>query len=223
MIRTVTGMEGARSATGVVVVIDVLRAFTTAAYALQAGLAEIELVSTVDEALSVAGFRMGEAGGRLIPGFDHNNSPSALIGRRLQGRGVLRTSSGTQCVVAAAGANEVWLGSLVVAGATARALAGRDAITLVASGLPHEGEEDLACAEWIEALLQGAPCARDAVISTVRTCRAAARHRSGDPDFPADDIECAAAIDTFDFAMRVERHGNQIVAKRFFPGTGAAG
>jgi phosphosulfolactate phosphohydrolase-like enzyme len=154
-----------------VVVIDVLRAFTTAAYAFRAGLGEIELVSTVDEAFAAPGFRMGEVGGRLIPGFDHNNSPSRLVGRRLKGRGVLRTGSGTQCVAAATGADEVWLGSLVVAGATARALAGRCEVTLVASGPPHEGEEDLACAEWIASLLQGTACEKD----SVHVCRGGPR------------------------------------------------
>lgn len=34
VIRIVDGVEGARQATGVVVVIDLMRAFTTAAYAL---------------------------------------------------------------------------------------------------------------------------------------------------------------------------------------------
>jgi hypothetical protein len=88
VVRVVKGIGGARAATGVVVVIDVLRAFTTAAYAFRAGLAEIELVSTVDEALAAEGFRTGEVGGRLIPGFDHNNSPSQLVGRHLAGRGI---------------------------------------------------------------------------------------------------------------------------------------
>jgi len=153
--RIVKGIDGAAAATGAVVVIDVLRAFTTAAYAFSAGITEIELVATSEEALAAPGFRMGEIGGRLIPGFDHNNSPSQLIGRRLGGRAVLRTGSGTRCVVAATKASEVWLGSLVVASATALALAGQDEVTLVASGSPHEGEEDIACAEWIAALLQG--------------------------------------------------------------------
>ena len=39
--RIVDGIEGAREATGVVVVVDVMRAFTTAAYAFAAGAAEI--------------------------------------------------------------------------------------------------------------------------------------------------------------------------------------
>ena len=111
----------------------------------------------------------------------------------------------------------MWLGSLVVASATARALTGRHEVTLVASGPPDEGEEDLACAEWIASLLQGTPSTRDSVVSTVRTSRAAAKHRSGDPDFPVEDIDCAVAIDAFDFAMRIERDGSRAIARPCVP------
>jgi 2-phosphosulfolactate phosphatase len=215
VVQVVRGLEGARAARGVVVVIDVLRAFTTAAYAFAAGLSEIELVSTVDEAFAAPGFRMGEVGGRLIPGFDHNNSPSRLVGRRLAGRGILRTGAGTQCVTAATAASEIWLASFVVASATARALAGRHEVTLVASGPPHEGEEDLACAEWLGSLLQGTPCTVDSVVSKVRTSRAAVRFQHDDQDFPAEDVDCAVAVDAFDFAMRVEREQTAAIARPF--------
>jgi len=212
-IRILKGIDGARLAEGAVVVIDVLRAFTTAAYAFNAGLTEIELVSTAEEGFAVPGFRMGEIGGRLIPGFDHNNSPSRLLERQLTGRGVLRTGSGTQCVAAASRASEVWLGSLVVASATARALSGRPCVTLVASGPPDEGEEDLACAEWMASLLQGRPCRTGAIVDAVRTSRAAARHQQDDSDFPAGDIDCAVALDAFDFAMKVARQSGRDVAR----------
>ena len=159
---------------------------------------------------------MGEVGGRLIPGFDHNNSPSQLVGRRLSGRGVLRTGAGTQCVAAATKATEVWLGSLVVASATARALAGRDEVTLVASALPGEGEEDVACAELIAALLQGAPHSKETVVAAVKGSRAAAKHRSDDPDLPLEDVDCAVAVDAFEFAMKSERRSGRVIAKPFF-------
>jgi 2-phosphosulfolactate phosphatase len=210
-------MDGASAARGVVVVIDVMRAFTTAAYAFDAGIAEIELVTTSEEAFALSGFRMGEIGGRLIPGFDHDNSPSRLAGRQLSGRAVLRTSSGTRCVVAATKASQVWLGSLVVASATARSLAGQDEVTLVASGSPDEGEEDIACAEWIAASLQGATPSREAVVAAVTGSRAAARHRSNDADFPAADVDCAVAIDAFNFAMKTERQSGRVVARPFWP------
>jgi phosphosulfolactate phosphohydrolase-like enzyme len=208
-VRIVKGIDGARGASGVVVVIE------TAAYAFRAGLTEIELVSTVEEAFAASGFRMGEVGGRLIPGFDHNNSPSRLLGRPLTGRGILRTGSGTQCVVAATGASEVWLGSLVVASATARALQHRLEVTLVASGSPDEGEEDLACAELMASLIRGTACSKESVVAAVRNSRAAAKHHADDPDFPIDDVGCAVAIDVFDFGMKVDRHAGRAIARPF--------
>jgi len=214
--KILLGVEGARAATGVVVVIDVMRAFTTAAYAFGAGVDAIELVATVEEALATSGFRMGEVGGRLIPGFDHNNSPSRLVGRRLGGRAVMRTGSGTRCVAEAVNASEIWLGSLVVASATTRALADRREVTFVASGAPHEGEEDVACAELMVACLQGVVPSREAVVSRVVGSRAAARHRAGDSDFPPEDIDCAVAIDAFDFAMKAERAGDRWIARPYF-------
>jgi 2-phosphosulfolactate phosphatase len=216
VIRIVEGVEGARQATGVVVVIDVMRAFTTAAYAFGAGIQEIELVATVEEALGTPGFRMGEVGGRLIPGFDHNNSPSPLKGRQLSGRAVLRTGSGSRCVAEATQATEVWLASLVVASATARALADRHEVTFVASGKPHEGEEDVVCAELIASWLQGVAHSQASVVAAVMGSRAAARHRLGDTDFPPEDVDCAVAIDAFDFAMKAERRGDRWVARRTF-------
>lgn len=215
--RIVLGVDGARVATGVVVVVDVMRAFTTAAYAFGAGIREIELVATVEEALASSGFRMGEVGGRLIPGFDHNNSPSGLVGRRLAGRALLRTGSGTRCVAEAVNASEIWLGSLVVATATIRALADRTEVTFVASGAPFEGEEDVACAELMAASLRRAAHSREAVVAAVVGSRAAARHRSGDSDFPPEDIDCAVAIDAFDFAMKAERESDRWIARPYFP------
>jgi len=215
--RIVLGADGARAATGVVVVIDVMRAFTTAAYAFGAGIEEIELVATAEEALAAPGFRLGEVGGRLIPGFDHNNSPSGLLGRRLAGRAVMRTGSGTRCVAEAGNASEIWLGSLVVASATIRALADRNDVTLVASGAPHEGEEDVACAELMAAALRRAAHSRESVIAAVVGSRAAAKHKPGDSDFPLEDIECAVSIDAFDFAMKAERKHDRWIARPYFP------
>jgi phosphosulfolactate phosphohydrolase-like enzyme len=124
----------------------------------------------------------------------------------------MRTGSGTQCVAAASRASEVWLGSLVVASATARALADRHTVTLVASGSPDEGEEDLACAELLSSLLEGRPFQKDAVVGAVRASRAAAKHRPDDADFPAGDIDCAVAIDAFAFAMKVDRRAGRAIA-----------
>ncbi|HSG66484.1 MAG TPA: 2-phosphosulfolactate phosphatase, partial [Gammaproteobacteria bacterium] len=100
-------LETCRDADGVVVVIDVLRAFTTAAFAFERGAREIVLVATVDEAFALRGripgsLLIGEVGGLPIDGFDLPNSPTAVAAADLDGRRlILRTSSGTQGVVRA--------------------------------------------------------------------------------------------------------------------------
>ncbi len=127
---------------------------------------------------------------------------------------MLRTGSGTQCVAEATNATEIWLGSLVVAAATVRALADRTEVTFVASGSPREGEEDVACAELMAAQLLGIPHSPDSTVATVLNSRAAARHRRGDPDFPAEDVDCATSLDAFGFAMKAERQGTVWIARR---------
>ena len=127
VVRHVKHLQGARTASGVAVVIDVFRAFTTAAFCVAAGAREIVLVKDPEEALAMKErdrdlFLTGEVGGRPIDGFDVGNSPSHIVGLDLSGRRVVqRTSGGTQGVVAAAAvAREVVLGSLVIASATHR-------------------------------------------------------------------------------------------------------
>ncbi len=71
-------------------VVDVIRAFTTAAYAFDAGAAEIYLVSTVEEAVRFKAehadvLLMGEEHGRRPAGFDFSNSPVAISRADLAG------------------------------------------------------------------------------------------------------------------------------------------
>ncbi len=109
-------------------VIDVLRAFTTAAYAFAAGARHIYLVADVDEALAFKAatpgvLAMGEIHGRRPPGFDFSNSPTEVAAADLTGRVVVqRTSAGTQGVVAARSAARLWCAGLATASATATAV-----------------------------------------------------------------------------------------------------
>lgn len=213
-VKIVEGLEGAARASGHVVIIDVLRAFTTAAYAFAAGAETIELVATSEEALARPGWRMGEVGGRLIPGFDHNNSPSQLIGRRVPPRVVQRTGAGTRCAVAAAPhAESLWLASLVVVSATARVLKGLGLVTLVVSGAPDEGEEDRACAEVLNALLTGKTPDFARAVREVRESRAAAKHAAGDADRPIEDIEAAVEVDRYSFALHAAHSSGVLMAR----------
>ncbi|MCI0521281.1 MAG: 2-phosphosulfolactate phosphatase, partial [Chloroflexi bacterium] len=80
-----TPIERCHKAQGVAVVIDVLRAFTTAAFAFAAGAEEILLTDTVENALDLrrrfpGALVMGEVGGLPPQGFDFGNSPATLSG-----------------------------------------------------------------------------------------------------------------------------------------------
>lgn len=216
-VRRAELIAGARAATGIAVIIDVFRAFTTAAFCVAAGAREIVLVATPAEALAhrerdPGAFLTGEVDGRPIPGFDAGNSPSIIETLRLDGRRVVqRSSSGTQGVVAAAGASAVLLGSLVIASATARYLArATDEITLVAmgDGGTEPNDEDAAGADYLEALLLGRPVDARALVARLWV------NEHPWPDwFPRRDAELACEVDRFDFALPVRREGGDLVAR----------
>jgi 2-phosphosulfolactate phosphatase len=210
-VRVTRLLEGARTATGHVVIVDVFRAFTTAAFCVAAGAREIVLVSDHEEALAMKRedprlFLTGEIGGRPIPGFDVGNSPSTIERLDLTGRRVVqRTSSGTQGVVAVTDASEVLLGSLVIGSATARYLADADDITIVAMGSSaHEpSEEDEVGAAFIAARLRG----------EVATASLDLHATVWEDWFPRRDAELALEVDRFSFALPVHRENGLLIAR----------
>lgn len=217
-VRRSSLIDGARTATGTAVIIDVFRAFTTAAFAVSVGAREVVLVADHELALAMKAddpsvFLTGEIRGRPIPGFDVGNNPSVIQHLDLTGRRVVqRTSSGTQCVVAASGARRIVLGSLVIASATLRHIrAIGDEVTLVATSTtdPSDGDEDLACAVYMERhLLDG-------------TAPAPAIRLLGDEEgwpewFPREDAVLAVQLDRFDFALPVSREDGLLIARPVF-------
>jgi 2-phosphosulfolactate phosphatase len=204
---------------GAVVAIDVIRAFSTAAYAFAAGAREIWLVAEVDEALAFkarhpGALAMGEDHGRRPEGFDFSNSPVALSRADLSGRVMVqRTSAGTRGVTAARSASRLWCAGLVCASATARAVNCSDAgvPTYLITGRwpdggPSSGVDDLATAELIERARLGAPLDAAATATFVANSDdAITTLRLGDGHVDPDDIVYATRVDAFDFAMEVTR------------------
>jgi len=218
-------LETCAAASGVVVAIDVIRAYTTAAYALAAGAQEILLTGTVEEALALrhqipGALVMGEVNGLRPPGFDFGNSPSALVGLDFSRRTLIqRTSAGTQGPVRAMHASALFGASFVVAGATARAVRclPPGEITLIATGVRPEdrGEEDVALADYLESLLHEQQPDPVPYLDRARRSQAAQKFLdSANAEFPADDLVCCLAVDRFDFALRIERrNGNLVLSK----------
>jgi 2-phosphosulfolactate phosphatase len=220
IVRRASLLDGARGATGHVVIVDVFRAFTTAAFCIAAGAREIVLVGDHEQALAMKRddpslFLTGEIGGRPIPGFDIGNSPSAIEKLDLAGRRVVqRTSSGTQGVVAADRAREVVLGSFVIASATVRYLRERAAeVTVVAMGhnAQEDADEDMACARFLEAALLERP------LPPPHVTLLADHEAEGWPEwFPRRDAELALEVDRFAFALPVRREDGLLVARPAF-------
>ncbi len=204
------------TATGLVVAIDVLRAFTTAGYLFEAGVSEIILVAGVQEALNLqaelpGSLTLGEIDGVKIAEFDLGNSPSTILGRNLAGKRIIqRTTAGTQGVVRAAAASTILAAALTNASATARYIQklAPAQVTLIQTGLFPEqdwGDEDVACADLIEGLLAGQSLDRVRITRRVRSSRSGRHYDGSHPDFPPPDLELSLQFDRFDFAMQVER------------------
>lgn len=120
----------------VTVVVDVLRATTTVAAALAAGLERVLCCEDVEHAERLRGPNRALAGERecvAIPGFDRGNSPLGFDGTTA-GELVLSTTNGSRAIVAAAErSDEVLLGALVNLDALLEALP-NDGVTLVCAG-----------------------------------------------------------------------------------------
>jgi 2-phosphosulfolactate phosphatase len=218
----------AGEASGAVVAVDVLRAFTAAAYAFAAGARRIWLVRSIDEALALKAARprilaMGEDRGRRVPGFDFSNSPAELARADLAGYDVVqRTSAGTRGVVAATRATRRWCASLVCASATAAAItsSGLGEPTYVITGWfddDHPGDDDVHTARVIERIRRREPTDAEETIAAIAGSREAAVTMALGPEH-ADprDLELALRIDAFHFAMEAQqtRDGLQLEPTR---------
>ena len=208
---------------GTVVVIDVLRAFTTAAFAIASGAREISLVTTVDEALElrkrIGDARLvGEVGGYAIEGFDAGNSPSEFVDRTVEPRWIQRTTAGTRSARLASGADHLLVTGMVTLQATVAYIQrlAPPATVLVISGRygRFDGEEDRACADLLAARLRGQSPDPEPFIERVRRSQGAAKFLDpAKPAFPPRDLDLACELDRFDFAMAGHREGDQLVIR----------
>jgi 2-phosphosulfolactate phosphatase len=218
-------LEGAQQARGAVAIIDVFRAFTTAAVVLANGASRIIMVGAVDQAMrlragGVGQVCLGEVGGSAPPGFDFGNSPFEVSDTDFSGKTVIqRTSAGTQGIVAAREAERLYAASLVTASATARALLAQpaDRISLVAMGSEAiaRSDEDELCALHLRNRLEGRPgnpaAVRDVILAGGDVLRF---HDPTRPYLNEKDVEIALDVDRYDFAIRVTMEDGLLMARR---------
>jgi 2-phosphosulfolactate phosphatase len=85
---------------------------------------------------------------------------------------------------------------------------------ITGAGPSGDGDEDLACAHYLEALLHGDPV--DPEPYRQRVYQSPAGRILADPEqpeFPASDLELCMQVDRFDFAMVVDRQNGRFVMR----------
>lgn len=209
-------------AKGLCVVIDVLRAFTTAAFAFHQGAQEIMFVSTPEEAFlkhqrDPSLLLMGEVEGRPIEGFHFGNSPYEIQNACLSGRRIVqRTSSGTQGVVGCKHASHILISSFVVANATIKRILELQPshVSFIATGR-RNGDEDMALAEYLHSQLTGKMIDLEHILQRVRTSPAAERIKNDTLSCRngVHDLRLALQVNHFPFAVEVFQENGNLIGK----------
>jgi 2-phosphosulfolactate phosphatase len=213
-IRRLSLIEGAKQAKGLAVVIDVFRAFTTAAYVVANGAEHIYPVETVEEAFELKRnhhdwILMGERDGKQVQGFDFGNSPSDVRNIDFKGYNVVQTTSaGTRGLFNAYNADEILPGSFVMADAIIDYIKQRDpeTLSLVAMGWGgmEKSPEDELLAIYIEEKLMGLEPDFNEMRAEIKADPQGAKFfDKAQPHFREGDFHCAMDLNRFDFCLRL--------------------
>jgi len=213
-IKTYQFISGAKKAEGLTVIIDVFRAYTTAAYLFAAGAEEIYVVAEIKKAESLSRklnnpVLIGERKGIKIKGFDYNNSPYFISQHDFRGaQAVLSTSAGTKGIINAKNAEQILTGSFVNISATANYILERnpDVVSLVAMGNNGvtEAEEDILYAEMLKNKLNGLQILSEEDIRDRLFNNAGQRffEESTQSQMPKEDFYYSLTIDKFNFVIK---------------------
>ena len=218
-IRLGSLVRDAREAAGTVIVIDVFRAFTTAAIAFDNGATAITLVAEADDALALhqdggGDVIMGEVGGKRPEGFDYGNSPYEISRVDLTGKSLVQsTRAGTVGVAAAfesPDTDTIYLGSFAVADATVKAVLADapELVTILAMGDQGvvRADEDEQCGIYLRNLLEGRRPDPEAVRSLIMTGGATQKFfDNSQPQFHPRTLDWPCSSASTPFAMRVSR------------------
>ncbi|MFW3471687.1 2-phosphosulfolactate phosphatase [Streptomyces microflavus] len=192
----------------VAVVVDVMRAFTVAAWAFARGAEKIVLAESLDDALALTARHpewVALKDGPPAPGFALVNSPGLLRSADLGGRTVVqKTTAGTVGALAVKDASLVLCAGFVVAEATAQVLRARGSgsVTFVVTGEDGRADEDLACAQYIAGRATGAGTDAAGFLRRAAASRAATELAEGvRQGVHPDDIALCLEVDRFPFAM----------------------
>lgn len=207
-------LDGASKARGCAVIIDVFRAVTVQCHAFGRGAARIYPVSRLEDAAALKAehpeyLLAGERETKKLPGFDFGNSPFEISQADLNGKTLIHTTSaGTRGIAAAASADEILLGALANAGATAEYIrrSRPPRVSLVCMGYEarRPSDEDTLCAEYIRSLLADEPFNKRAAVEKLRQGEGKRFFIPQNASFaPPEDFYLSTEFDRFPFALKI--------------------
>ncbi|MFZ0450121.1 MAG: 2-phosphosulfolactate phosphatase [Desulfatiglandaceae bacterium] len=221
-------LEGARSAEGTAVVIDVFRAFTCAPLFFHFGAGRLILEPDPEKARALkhenpGWVLVGEVNEVPLKDADMGNSPTHIIEKGeafFRGRTVVhRTTAGVTGVEAASDtADEVILGSFVMARAIAQYILRKNPLklTLVAMGnrAKRPAPEDEACADYLSHLLMGTPFDWVRTLRKVVSQESAQKFLQGKKVYlPREDPLFCLQRDVFDWVLAARKTDRFLEAK----------
>ncbi|OQX56707.1 MAG: hypothetical protein B5M53_00085 [Candidatus Cloacimonas sp. 4484_209] len=214
-IRILQLAEGAKKATGLVVIIDVFRAFSTDCYIFSNGASKIIVVENIDDAFTLKKknsdyILIGERGGKKPEGFDYNNSPTEIESVDFTDKTLVQTTSaGTKGLFYVKDAAEVITGSFVNVGAVIGYIKATDYkdISLVCMGDRGilQSDEDTLCAEFIKQSLEGKNMCFQDIKNYLKAYKSA--QRFFDPKVTwatRRDFDLCLSLNRFNFIIRTE-------------------
>jgi 2-phosphosulfolactate phosphatase len=223
-IKRLSLVEGAKQASGLAVVIDVFRAFTTDAYVMGNGAERIYPVEKVEEAFTLKKQHpdwvlMGEREGKQVPGFDYGNSPYDIKDIDFKGRTVIQTTSaGTRGLFNAYNADEILPGSFVMANAIVDYIRRMNpkTLSLIAMGWSgrEKAPEDEYLAQYIEEKLRGVTPDFDSMKAEIRAHPEGAKFFDpAQPNFKEGDFHCAMDLNRFSFCLKLVKAQQPYIVK----------
>lgn len=210
-------IEGAKKAKGLVVIIDVFRAFSTECFIFDKEPQEVFVVEEVEQAYEMKeknkrAILVGERGGLLLEGFEYGNSPHHIMNaENIHGGTIVHTTSaGTKGIASAVQADEIITGSFVNASAIANYIIKKkpETVSLVAMGNAgiSIAKEDELCARYIESLVKGEKFDVDNLEEELFQEDGVRFHREETQDSqPKEDFHLCLKKDKFDFVIKAEK------------------
>lgn len=209
-IEIIKSINDANKATGLAVVIDVYRAFTTEAYIFANGASKIIPVLDLEEAYKLKRenpeyILVGERGGVKPEGFDFGNGPTEVIDVDFTGKTIIHTTTnGTRGLMNASNAEQVLVGSFVMADSIIKYIKNNNFqdISLISTSKDVENDnEDVLFAYYIRDILNGIKVDELEIKNKLKTTSANS-FLLNEAGVPQTDIDFCLDFNRFDFIIK---------------------